>query len=68
MDDCIGRGKALLDGGVKYLGGTNEVYGSINASDSLWAIKDLVFDQKKYTLDELNKAVLANFEGYEEVR
>ena len=23
---------------------------------------------KKYTLDELNKAVLANFEGYEEVR
>ena len=23
-DDCIARGKALLDGGVRYLGGTNE--------------------------------------------
>lgn len=68
MDDCIGRGKALLDGGVLYLGGTNETYGNINTSDSLWAIKDLVFDQKKYTLEELNKAVLANFEGYEDMR
>lgn len=68
MDDCIARGKPLLDGGVKYLGGTNEIYGNINASDSLWAIKDLVFQQKKYTLDQLNQAILANFEGYEKVR
>ena len=68
MDDCIGRGKALLDGGVKYLGGTNETYGNINTSDSLLAIKKLVFDQKKYTLDELNKAVLADFKGYEDIR
>lgn len=68
MDDCIGRGKALLDGGVQYLGGTNETYGNINTSDSLWAIKDLVFDRKKYTLDQLQEAVLANFEGYEDLR
>lgn len=68
MDDCISRGKALLDGGVRYLGGTNETYGNINTSDSLWAIKDLVFDQKKYSLEELNQAVLANFEGYEQIR
>ena len=50
MDDCIGRGRALLDGGVRYLGGTNETYGNINASDALWAIKDLVFDRGRYTL------------------
>ncbi|MBU3113324.1 pyruvate formate lyase family protein [Clostridium lacusfryxellense] len=68
MDDCIERGKALLDGGVRYLGGTNETYGNINTSDSLVAIKHLVFDCKKYTLEELNRAVLANFEGYEYVR
>lgn len=36
-DDCLTRGKALLDGGVKYLGGTCETYGNINASDSLYA-------------------------------
>ncbi|PKM49979.1 MAG: pyruvate formate-lyase [Firmicutes bacterium HGW-Firmicutes-7] len=67
-DDCILRGKALLDGGVRYLGGTNETYGNINTSDSLWVIKHLVFDTKKYTLVELNQALLANFEGYEQVR
>ena len=68
MDDCIARGKALLDGGVRYLGGTCETYGNINASDSLWAVKHLVFDQKKYTLPQLCAAMLANFEEYEELR
>lgn len=68
MDDCIERGKALLDGGVRYLGGTNETYGNINTSDSLWAIKHLVFDTHKYTLTEMNQAALANFEGYEKLR
>lgn len=68
MNDCISRGKALLDGGVKYLGGTCETYGNINTSDSLWAIKKLVFDEKKYSLPQIEKAVLANFEGYEIIR
>lgn len=67
-DDCIERGKALLDGGVKYLGGTCETYGNINTSDSLWAINDLVFIQKKYTLSQMCEAVLANFVGYENIR
>ncbi|MFV0241686.1 MAG: pyruvate formate lyase family protein, partial [Lacrimispora sphenoides] len=34
MDDCINRRKAVLDGGVEILGGTNETYGNINSSDS----------------------------------
>ena len=67
-DDCIARGKALLDGGVRYLGGTNEIYGSINTSDSLLAIRELVFDKKKYTLRELHNAVLADFKGHEAIR
>ncbi|WP_010168263.1 pyruvate formate lyase family protein [Candidatus Epulonipiscium viviparus] len=68
IDDCLERNKALLEGGVRYLGGTNEIYGSINASDSLYAIKKLVFEQKKYTLEEVNTAVNANFCGYEKIR
>jgi pyruvate-formate lyase len=68
MDDCISRGRALLDGGVRYLGGTNETYGNINTSDALWAIKDLVFDKGRYTLAELQQAALANFEGCEQIR
>ena len=67
-DDCIARGKALLDGGVRYLGGTNETHGNFNTSDSLWVIRDLVFNQKKYTLRQLNDAMLANFNGYEALR
>lgn len=51
MDDCIERGKALLDGGVRYLGGTCETYGNINTSDSLYAVKKLVFDDKNLLLN-----------------
>ncbi|MCD7908411.1 MAG: pyruvate formate lyase family protein [Clostridium sp.] len=68
MDDCVGRGKALLDGGVEILGGTNETYGNINASDALYALKTLVFEQGKYTLEEVNRALLADFEGNEPMR
>lgn len=68
MDDCIEKGKALLDGGVCILGGTNETYGNINASDALYAIKTLVFDEKKYTLEQLNEAALCDFVGYERIR
>lgn len=67
-NDCISRGKSILDGGVRYLGGTNETYGNINSSDALYAIKTLVFDQKKYTLKELNEAAHHNFKGYEKIR
>ncbi len=68
MDDCIQRGKALLDGGVEILGGTNETYGNINTSDALWAIKKLVFMDKKYTLQQLHEAQLVNFEGFTAIR
>lgn len=68
MDDCLGRGKALLDGGVRYLGGTNETYGNINASDSLAAIREVVFEKKLTTLPALRDAANAEFEGQEWLR
>lgn len=68
MNDCLERGKALLDGGVRYLGGCCETYGNINCSDSLFAIKKLVFDDKKYTLREINDACVNDFVGYEKIR
>lgn len=42
--------------------------GGINVADSLSAIQKLVFDDRKYTMDELIKALGANWEGYEEMR
>lgn len=68
MDDCISQGKSILDGGIRYLGGTNETYGNINASDALYAIKQLVFEKQKYTLKQLNEAAINNFEGFESIR
>mgnify|MGYP001218807865 CR=1 FL=1 len=68
MDDCLARGKALLDGGVRYLGGTNETYGNINASDALYAIRTLVYEQHKYTLPQLVAAANADFAGAEALR
>ena len=65
MDDCLARGKALLDGGVKILGGTLETYGNINASDALTAIRRLVFEEKKCTLEEMNAAANRDFQGDE---
>ncbi|QOY60877.1 pyruvate formate lyase family protein [Thermophilibacter immobilis] len=67
-DDCLDNGKAVLKGGVRFLGGTNETYGNINAADSLTAIKKVVFDDGAYTLDEVVKAAAANFEGYDGLR
>jgi pyruvate formate-lyase/glycerol dehydratase family glycyl radical enzyme len=43
-------------------------FGAMNASDSLAAVQKLVFDDKKYTMDELLKALQANWAGYEEMR
>lgn len=68
MDDCLARGKALLDGGVRYLGGTNETYGNINASDSLCAIKKIVFEERLVSLPALVQAANDNFAGNDLLR
>ena len=64
-DDCIARGKAIFDGGIRYLGGSLESFGSVNAADSLTAIKKMVFDDKLISADTLIAALDANFVGYE---
>lgn len=66
--DCIGRGKMVLDGGVYHRGGTNEMYGNISASNSLAAIKKVVFDDKKYTMSEVKEALRKDFEGFEDIK
>lgn len=64
-DDCIAGGKAIFDGGVRYLGGTFESYGNTNTADSLTAIKKLVFDEKRISPCALLDMLKKNFVGYE---
>ena len=42
--------------------------GAINMCDALAAIKKLVYDDKKYTMDQLIAALDADWEGYEDMR
>ncbi len=67
-EDCMSRGKAIFEGGIKYLGGTLETYGNINASNSLHAIKSIVYDKGLISRETLLAALKANFIGYEKER
>lgn len=61
-DDCLRRGKALLDGGVRGLDAIVEVYGLVNTSDSLVAIKRLVFEEKRISAERMLEVLNNDFE------
>lgn len=67
-DDCIKRGRGLFNGGLYHLGGTVETYGNITVSDSLAAMKKVVYEEKAFTITKLNQMIKTNFEGYEKER
>jgi len=67
-DDCLKKGKGIFSGGIKYLGGTVETYGTTNTADSLTTIKELLFDKKEITPEELLAALDSNFTGHEIIR
>ena len=64
-DGCLEKGKAIFDGGCALLGGTLEIYGGVNAGNSLAAIKKLVFEDKALTGEQLIAAMDHNFVGHE---
>ena len=63
VDDCIGRGKSLQEGGAIYNFTGPQGFGIANNADGLLAIKQLVFEQKVVSMAELKAAMQANF-GY----
>ena len=63
VEDCIGRGKSLQEGGAIYNFTGPQGFGIANNTDGLIAIKKLVFEEKKFTLAELREAIKANY-GY----
>ncbi len=68
FEDCIARGRAVLEGGLCHLGGTVENYGNVNTADALTAIKAVVYDQKLVTAEELSAALATDFGGNERLR
>jgi len=67
-DDCIARGKSIVNGGIRHNGAIVESFGLTNVADSLVAIKNVVYDRKVMTLEKLVEIVDADFEGHEKER
>jgi len=68
-EGCMENAKDVSSGGAMYNFGPGVVWsGLATYVDSMAAIKKLVFDDKKYTLEELNRALKADFEGYEQIK
>lgn len=68
IDDCISKGKPLQSGGAKYNFTGPQGFGIANVADSLYTVKKLVFEEKKFTLAELKKAMEMNFgKGFDEI-
>jgi formate C-acetyltransferase len=67
-DGCIEKGMCEEAGGTRYPQVNPIMTAGIDAANSLLAIKHLVFDTRKLTMEQLLEAIRANFEGYEDIR
>lgn len=67
FEDCMNSGHDLTEGGAKYNGIGPQASGIATCADSLATIKQLVFDEKKYTGAELLQAVKDNWVGHEKL-
>ena len=61
VSDCIGRGKSMQEGGAIYNFTGPQGFGIANVTDGLYAIKKLVFEDKKYTLAFVKEALENNY-------
>ena len=61
VDDCMKRGKSVQEGGAVYNFTGPQGFGVANMADSLYAVKQLVFDEKKVTMKELKQALMLNY-------
>jgi pyruvate formate-lyase/glycerol dehydratase family glycyl radical enzyme len=69
MTNGIKAGKSFFERKMPYeINSVLLPVGMINVADSLVAIKKLVFEEKKITIEQLKEAMQANWEGYEELR
>lgn len=61
IEDCIGRGKSVQEGGAVYNFTGPQGFGIANMTDSLLAIKELVFERKELTMTEFKQALDCNY-------
>lgn len=68
VDDCLKRGKSVQEGGAVYNFTGPQGFGIANMADSLYAVRELVYKEKKITMQELKEALAWNYgKGIDEV-
>lgn len=68
IDDCMEKGMDVTAGGAKYNLSGIQMIQVANLADSLAAIKQLVYDEKRVSREEMLDALKKDFEGYEILR
>jgi formate C-acetyltransferase len=69
VSDCIARGRDVNDGGARYPGcfGFGSM-GIASIADSLAAVRQFVYEERRFTLAELRTMLRADFAGFEAER
>ena len=68
IDDCVERGMDYYSGGARYNTQYIQCTGLGTTTDCFTTIKKHVFEDRRYTMDQLIRAIDTNFEGQEVMR
>ena len=68
VEDCISNGKDYNSGGARYNTSYIQGVGLGSITDMLTSIRYNIYDKKKISWAELNKALESDFKGYEQVQ
>ena len=62
IDDCLKEGKSVQEGGAVYNFTGPQGFGIANMADGLFAIRKLVYEDKKVSMKELKEALAWNYD------
>lgn len=68
IENCVDSGKDISAGGAKYNGNAYAVSGTGTFIDSLYALKEAVFEEKKISWEKMKQLLKTDFEGEEATR
>ena len=68
FEGCVASGKDLYEGGATINTSGIQAVGVTDVADSLLALQEVVFDKKLYTMEEVARAIDADFEGEDNQR
>lgn len=67
-EDCIARAESVAAKGARYNGCNYDVNGIVNLADSMVAVRRLVYEQKRLTLEQFAEILKRNWKGAEALR